>query len=44
MEKANVPDLPLRPCDSKGKEYCLNAFALDFFKHQSIKAIEKENM
>ena len=44
MERENIPDLPLRPYDSKGRELCLNAFALDFFKHGSLKAIERENM
>ncbi|KAJ7386940.1 putative ATP-dependent RNA helicase ddx60 [Desmophyllum pertusum] len=38
-----VPILPLKKYDSVGRVQHLNAFALDFFKHGSYKAIEHEN-
>ena len=38
-----VPTLPVEKRDSTGRIQHLNSYALDFFKHGSDKAIEKEN-
>ena len=38
-----VPILPLKKANSVGRVMHLNAYALDFFKHGSEKAIEREN-
>lgn len=38
-----VPILRLKNCNSVGRVQPLNAYALDFFKHGSVKAIQKEN-
>ena len=38
-----VPILPLKKYSSNGLVQHLNAYALDFFKHGSERAIEKEN-
>lgn len=38
-----VPILRLKNCNSVGTVQPLNAYALDFFKHGSVKAIQKEN-
>ena len=38
-----VPTLPVEKRDSTGRIRHLNAYALDFFKHGSTRAIEEEN-
>ena len=38
-----VPILRLKKCNPVGRALPLNAYALDFFKHGSSKAIENEN-
>ncbi|KAG8453849.1 hypothetical protein GDO86_000465 [Hymenochirus boettgeri] len=40
---AHIPLLHLERSDASGRKLSLNAYALDFFKHGSLDAVEKEN-
>ncbi|XP_075050303.1 putative ATP-dependent RNA helicase DDX60 [Mixophyes fleayi] len=48
LQTAHIPDkhiplLHLEKTDACGRKMSLNSYALDFFKHRSIKAIERDN-
>ncbi|XP_029460015.1 LOW QUALITY PROTEIN: probable ATP-dependent RNA helicase DDX60 [Rhinatrema bivittatum] len=43
IHSSNIPVIWLEKCDCRGKKKILNAYALDFFKHGSLKAIAQEN-
>ncbi|XP_030048083.1 probable ATP-dependent RNA helicase DDX60 [Microcaecilia unicolor] len=43
MDAKNIPVLWLEKFDCRGKKKILNAYALDFYRHGSLKAIADEN-
>uniref|UniRef100_A0A4W3GM92 DExD/H-box helicase 60 n=1 Tax=Callorhinchus milii TaxID=7868 RepID=A0A4W3GM92_CALMI len=44
INSSNIPLLGLKKYDSQGRKMPLNAYALDFYKHGSLKALMNDNM